>query len=218
MEQRTDLAEIISYINPADCDYQEWVNVGMALKHEGYSVAVWDEWSRRDFGRYHAGECEKKWKTFRGNSSPVTAGTIVQMALEHGWKPQFEGHELDWNDSIGEKDDLVIVDKNWVEAREVKEPSVWKPAQQLIQYLEILFEASEKVGYVTRTYERDGKFLPSKGCWDRTAGQLIQKLSECKNDDIGEVIGDYNEKAGAWIRFNPLDGKGCTNENVTEYK
>ena len=218
MERRTDLAEIIEYINPADCDYQEWVNVGMALKHEGYSVSVWDEWSRRDYGRYHAGECDKKWKTFRGTSSPVTAGTIVQMALERGWKPLFEGHELDWNDSIGEKDDLVIVDKNWVEAREVKEPAVWKPAEQLIQYLEVLFEASEKVGYVTRTYERDGKFLPSKGCWDRTAGQLIQKLSECKNDDIGSVIGDYNEKAGAWIRFNPLDGKGCTNDNVTEYK
>lgn len=218
MEQRTDLAEIIAYINPADCDYQEWVNVGMALKHEGYSAAVWDEWSRRDVGRYHAGECERKWRTFRGNVSPVTAGTIVQMALEHGWKPQFEGHELDWNDAIGDKNDFVIIDKNWVEAKEVIEPSVWNPVQQLIQYLEILFDASERVGYVTRTYERDGRFLPSKGCWDRTAGQLIQKLSECKNNDIGEVVGDYNEKAGAWIRFNPLDGKGCTNENVTEFR
>ena len=217
MEQRTDLAEIIEYINPADCDYQEWVNVGMALKHEGYSVSVWDEWSRRDVGRYHAGECERKWKTFRGNASPVTAGTIVQMALERGWKPQFEGHELDWNDSICDKDDLVIVDKNWIEAKEIKEPVNWNPAEQLIQYLEILFEASEKVGYVTRSYEKDGKFLPSKGCWDRTAGQLIQRLSKNK-DDIGAVIGDYNEKAGAWIRFNPLDGKDCTNENVTEYK
>lgn len=140
------------------------------------------------------------------------------MALEHGWKPQFEGHELDWNDAIGDKNDFVIIDKNWVEAKEVIEPSVWNPVQQLIQYLEILFDASERVGYVTRTYERDGRFLPSKGCWDRTAGQLIQKLSECKNNDIGEVVGDYNEKAGAWIRFNPLDGKGCTNENVTEFR
>lgn len=30
MEQRTDLLEIIEYINPAELDYQEWVNVGMA--------------------------------------------------------------------------------------------------------------------------------------------------------------------------------------------
>lgn len=218
MEQRTDLAEIIEYINPAELDYQEWVNVGMALKHEGCSVSVWDAWSRKDIGRYHRGECEKKWNTFRGNSSPVTAGTVVQMALERGWRPVVEGHELDWNDSIGEKDDLMIVDKNWIEEKEVKEPEQWNPAEQLIKYLETLFEASERVGYVTRTYERDGRFLPSKGCWDRTAGQLIQKLSECKNNDIGSVIGDYNEKAGAWIRFNPLDGKDCKNDNVTEYK
>ena len=31
-------------------------------------------------------------------------------------------------------------------------------------------------------------------------------------------MGDYNPEAGAWIRFNPLDGNGCKNENVTEYR
>ena len=35
---------------------------------------------------------------------------------------------------------------------------------------------------------------------------------------IGAVLGDYNPEAGAWIRFNPLDGNGCKNENVTEYR
>ena len=32
------------------------------------------------------------------------------------------------------------------------------------------------------------------------------------------MIGDYNSGAGAWIRFNPLDGHGVKNENVTEYR
>ncbi|MCC8164482.1 MAG: AAA family ATPase, partial [Lachnospiraceae bacterium] len=45
----------------------------------------------------------------------------------------------------------------------------------------------------------------------------IQKLSVCKGD-IGSVLGDYDPEVGAWIRFNPLDGKGCKNENVTEYR
>lgn len=85
MEQHTDLQEIIEYLNPAELDYQDWVNVGMALKHEGYSVDVWDTWSKND-RRYHSGECEKKWNTFHGSNSPVTAGTIVQLAMEHGWK------------------------------------------------------------------------------------------------------------------------------------
>ncbi|TLN09552.1 DNA primase, partial [bacterium] len=37
-------------------------------------------------------------------------------------------------------------------------------------------------------------------------------------DDLGAVLGDYNPDAGAWIRFNPMDGKGCKNENVTEFR
>ena len=32
------------------------------------------------------------------------------------------------------------------------------------------------------------------------------------------MLGDYNPEAGAWIRFNPLDGNGCKNENVTDYR
>lgn len=61
------------------------------------------------------------------------------------------------------------------------------------------------------------QWLPQKGSWDRTAGQLIEQLNTCKGD-IGAVLGDYNPEAGAWIRFNPLDGNGCKNENVTEYR
>ena len=213
------ILEALNYIDPADLNYTEWCSVGMALKEEGFDVSVWDTWSRRDIARYRGNirECEKKWNSFNGSAAPVTSGTIFQMALNQGWKPKFEGRELDWNDSINEKDDHVIIDKNWLEEKEVCEPEEWDPAGQLIKYLETLFEAAELVGYVTHSYEKDGRYLPSKGCWDRTAGQLIQKLSKCKGD-VGSVLGDCSPEAGAWIRFNPLDGNGCRNENVTEYK
>lgn len=218
MNQRTDLLEVIKYINPSDLDYQEWINVGMALKFEGYSVSDWDSWSRKDIGRYHNGECDRKWKTFTGSSSPVTAGTIIQMAKERGWEPQ-HGRELDWNDTIKNDSDRVVLDSSWVEEKEVKEPENWDPAQELITYLETLFGTDEKVGYVTRSWSKpdDDKKYPDKGSWDRTARQLIQKLWKC-NGDVGAVLGDYDPKVGAWIRFNPLDGKGCKNENVTEYR
>lgn len=214
-----DLKLILEYIDPSDCNYQEWVNVGMALKHEGYTAADWDTWSARDGGRYHAGECFKKWSTFEGAGTPVTGGTIVQMAKDRGWTPALSsdpGYSLDW-DSVIQQDDVVIVDKGWVEAREIKEPLIWDPVKDLITYLETLFESDENVGYVTRSFERDGKFLPTKGCWDRTAGQLIDALLKCKGD-IGAVLGDYNPEVGAWIRFNPLDGKGVKNDNVTDYR
>lgn len=217
MEQRTSLLEIIEYINPAELDYQSWVNVGMALKHEGYSVNDWDAWSKQDYGRYHAGECEKKWNTFRGTSSPVTGGTIVQMAMERGWEPQ-RGHELDW-DALIRNDSTRVVDSSWVEEKEVQEPEDWNPVKELVTYLETLFGTDERVGYVTRSWSKpdDDRKYPDKGSWDRTARQLIQKLLKCKGD-VGAVLGDYDPEAGAWIRFNPLDGKGCKNENVTEYR
>lgn len=216
MEYTTDLLEILNNIDPSLLDYQEWCNVGMALKYEGYTASDWDYWSQRDSKRYHKNECYRKWESFTG--SGVTGGTIVQYAKNQGWVPPFKesGHELDWNDVI-DKDEQVIVDKNWIEGKEVKEPLNWNPVAELITYLETLFDSTENVGYVTKTWLKDEKHLPTQGCWDRTAGKLIQQLNNCKGD-IGAVLGDYNEEAGAWIRFNPLDGKGCKNQNVTDFK
>ena len=57
MTEKTDLIELLDHIDPAQLDYQEWVNVGMALKHEGYSVSDWDKWSMRDSARYHSDDC-----------------------------------------------------------------------------------------------------------------------------------------------------------------
>lgn len=218
MEQRTDLREIIEYLNPAELEYQEWVDVGMALKHEGYPMEIWDSWSRND-SRYHLGECERKWNTFRGSNSPVTAGTIVQLAMDHGWRPAYTAHELNWDDEISTEG--IVIDSSWIEGKELKEPVNWNPVAEITRYLETLFEAGDNVGYVTGSWEKidekGTRWLPKRGSWDRTAGQLIEALNKC-NGDIGAVLGDYNEKAGAWIRFNPLDGKDCKNENVTEYR
>ena len=221
-QQGLNILEALAHLDPAQLDYQEWCNVGMALKLEGYSPDVWDQWSSRDHARYHPGECDKKWKGFRGNDTPVTAGTIIQYAINQGWNPGGEGFEIGWDDSIGsrkDKDDLKVVDAAWVEMQDVPPPPErMDGARELIRYLKALFEASENVGYVTTSYVNDdGRHVPTKGAFDRTAGQLIQALAEC-NGDIGSVLGDYNEEAGAWIRFNPLDGKGVKNENVTEFR
>lgn len=190
--------------------------MGMALKEEGYSCADWDAWSAKDLRRYHAGECAKKWSSFQGAESPVTGGTIYQMAVDRGWQPD-RGYELDWDSTIDT--DGIVVDQNWIENRDVSQPDAWHPAQQLITYLETLFEPGETVGFVTRSWRNDkGKYIPKdKGCYDKTAGQLIEELNR-HGDDISYAVGDYDKGGGAWIRFNPLDGKGVKNENVTEFR
>lgn len=221
MEQGYDLLQVLKAINPSLLSYQEWVDVGMALKEEGYDVAVWDEWSAQDAPRYHKNECYRKWQTFRGTGTPVTGGTIVQLAREQGWEPEVEpGHEIGWGDVIsGYRDELQVVNPAWVENREIEEPGDdWDPAADLVTYLETLFEPGENVGYVTKTWEdENGKHVPTKGNCDRTASELIKAIHKYKTD-IGAALGDYNPAAGAWIRFNPLDGKGVKNENVTEFR
>lgn len=214
MNDQMDLRELLPYINPASLSYQEWLSVGMALKLEGYPVEIWDNWSKAD-SRYHQYECQKKWNTFQGSITPVTAASIVQLAKDNGWTPADYGRSLEWEDAIDK--DLVIIDKDWVEGTEIHEPEHWDPVRDLIRYLETLFDSTDNVGYVTQSWEKDGKHFPSRGSWDRTAGELIEQLSKC-HGDLGAVLGDYDPEVGAWIRFNPLDGQGCRNDNVTEYR
>lgn len=148
-----DLLNALEYISPSELDYQDWVNVGMALKQEGYSVKDWDDWSRAD-SRYHNGECEKKWQSFNGSASPVTAGTIVQMAKDRGMTFR-ESKELGWNDEIafeqGDKGDIGV---NTCEGVKFYEPTNWNPVNEIVTYIETLFDSSENVGYVTETYKK----------------------------------------------------------------
>lgn len=124
--------------------------------------------------------------------------------------------------TINKRDDEhVVIKKGWLEEVDIAEPEKeWRPWEDLIKYIQTLFKPDEKVAYVTESYEKDGKYQPkTKGAWDRSAYQLIQQLGKCDNKKgICSVLGDCNTSAGAWIRFNPVDGKGIKNENVTDFR
>ncbi len=204
-----NILSALKSINVAEVDRSTWIAVGMALKEEGYPCSIWDDWSRNDT-RYHPGECEKKWEGFNGHGNPVKGGTIIQMAKEHGWVPCTEG-AMAW-------DDTIEYDGN-DGFNGFAPPDAWNPTEDLITYLELLFEKDDRVGYVTGDVWQDneGRWLPSKGVYDRTAGELIACLKK-HPDDIGATVGDWKPEAGGWIRFNPLDGEGVKNENVTRFQ
>lgn len=186
----------------------EWIAVGMALKEEGYPCSVWDDWSKND-KRYHPGECEKKWAGFNGTGKPVKGGTIIQMAKDRGWT-MFDGDGcLAWDDTI-EYDGGSFTGFSPVDA--------WDGVADFRTYLQTLFEPDEKVGYVTGDVWQDaeGRWVPSKGVYDRTAGELLKALDK-HPDDLGATIGDWKPEVGGWIRFNPVDGNGVKNENVTRF-
>lgn len=214
-----DLAECLDAIDPASCSYEEWAHVGMALHAEGYPASVWDDWSRRDPARYRAGECESKWKTFGRSPAEVAGGTIVMMARDAGWRPRGggddPGHALGWDDGSAACDP----DPAWIEPAEVPEPEgEWHGWRELVRYLEALFEPGEIVGYVTDAWEKDGRWVPkSRGSYTQTAGELVERLAKY-GDDLASSLGRPNPEAGAWVRFNPLDGEGVRNDNVTEFR
>lgn len=64
-------------------DYDHWVQVGMALKHEGEDVDVWRWWT--EACGYPDTEVAAKWESFKGgHGPPVTLGSIFQAARARG--------------------------------------------------------------------------------------------------------------------------------------
>jgi len=218
-----DLLPLLDYI-PAD-DYEIWCNVGMALKHEGYSCADWDRWSMKS-GKYESGECEKKWNTFNENTIKIVTGaTITKYAKDFGWKPKDRSDDfLAWDAVIGtDKKVKSIVDEGLVEKEPVPPAPTggdWKPGDQLSLYLNTLFEPDDIVAYVVlaKQREKDEKWFPAdSGVYKFTAKEIKGKIDHY-HGDLRYTLGDYNKEAGAWIRINPMDGNGVMNTNVADFR
>lgn len=225
MPRGYDLVECLDSIDPSTLAYSEWIEVGMALKQEGLPFSAWDDWSRRDARRYKGnGAMERKWDGFElRDGGGVAGGTIVELAREHGWSPsRDEGYALDWDGEVWADDPPSRkgpVDPTWVESRELHEPGAdWRGWRDLVRYLEALFEPSDIVGYVTEAWDKDGRWVPSnRGPHSETAGEIIERVTKY-GDDLAASMGWNGAEAGAWIRFNPLDGGGVRNANVAEFR
>lgn len=221
-ENAREILDALSYIEPMNLSYQEWVDVGFALHESGLACSIWDEWSAKDSARYHTGECARKWKSFgHGQGAHVSAGTLMYLAKQAGYHCSAMDEVFDWNskvDTIIDKPRAPRFSVAWAdEATPDEMTSTEKATVQLSKYLSALFDDDDHVGYVTESWTtQDGRRVPTKGSYDRTALQLRQELAHAK--DLGAVLGDYDADTGAWIRFNPLDGRGVGNANVTEYR
>jgi len=214
MDER--ITDALRYIDPDE--YGDWLAVGMGLKHEGFPVSVWDEWSRGS-AKYKPGTCERKWESFQeaNSGAPVTGGTIIQMAKDRGWSgPGGGAVAFGWDDEVEEIGrDYRIVDTGFVREEAVPEPGkTYDGAADLREYLSTLFQPEDYVGYCDELTEENGRWVPKRGKMRRTAGQLIAAL---QNGFEGSTI-KHDSPGGAMIRFNPLDGQGESDNNVTRYR
>lgn len=222
MTDKEKVYECLKLLNPSTLTYEEWLHVGMAIESVHGSFMDWDEWSKAD-SRYRQDECRRKWDSFKGNGAKVGLGTLCHIVINQGLSLPFKsdydgGKELDWDDWVEEAKPSAIVDTSWLEDSEIIEPKIFDEKSQVIEYLQTVFEPSEYVGYVFDSWHHEElkKWLPSRGHCNKTCEQLISELR--RYDEIEYVFGDYNKEVGAWIRFNPLDGKGVKDENITAYR
>lgn len=80
------VAEVASYIPNNDVDYEKWIRVGMAIHHAtgGTAFELWDDWSRKS-KKYDQEVMHTKWHSFGKAANPVTLGTLIHYAEEHGY-------------------------------------------------------------------------------------------------------------------------------------
>ena len=216
----SEARELLRQIPCSQLSYQEWTNVGAALHQEGLPCGLWDEWSASDPARYKSGECERKWRTFgHYGDKLVTMGSVYHMAEEYGWKPADSIKTYGW-------DDLITTDEEktagWHREETVLTvPPVadtYIPLRDVTDYLTALFEPEEKVCVVvTASQDDDGKWRPYGGSASRTCKQLLDTLKK-HPDDLSDTFGTTNPQAGVWVCFNPMDGEGRRNVNVTSYR
>lgn len=80
--------ELLSALDP-DMGYGAWVEVGMALHHQGRGdtdwLTAWDTWSSGS-GKYAEGECDSKWTSFSQQkftgSGSTTLATLIWRVRE----------------------------------------------------------------------------------------------------------------------------------------
>lgn len=155
-------------------------------------------------------EAKRKWNEAVefGKRSPIKWEESARSIDYGGAQP------LSWNSELSEDDALVVKDV-WLEEEVIEEPDKWDQCKELIEYLNIMFSPEDVIGYCVNPFEKDGKFIPSKGVYDRTVGEILKEL---KKGRIDNALGTPNEQSGGYIRINPLDGKGVKDVNVTDFR
>jgi len=157
-------------------------------------------------------EGRRKWEQSVqfGSRQPLERSVVAHASPD-------ASNAIGW-DEVVSPDEYRIVDTNWLETEVVREPDKWSPCAQLREYLSALFEPDEFVAYCTDPFERDGKYTPTQGTYHKTVSEILKSLKKNSRTGFEEAVGTPNEKCGAWIVINPVDGKGRKDENVTDFR
>ena len=130
MNDDTLVLEALDALDPHDlAGYGDWLKVAQGLHHEGYGYEVFGDWLTSHGMRFDENLTRQKWRSFGSYpGTPVTGGTIVQMARDAGWRPARRPWDGPDGDEAMEWDAPIICDPSWLEPAELPERP-WEPAE-----------------------------------------------------------------------------------------
>lgn len=92
----------------------------------------------------------------------------------------------------------------------------WDQAKDMDDFLRTMFDDDDYVGTCAEFYDKDGRRVPTKGYYQRSAKQIENVLDNTHN--VASAVGRYRVSDGAYVRINPLDGRGVSDANVVSFK
>ena len=105
---------LLAFID-ADCDYNQWVSVGMAIHHclSGGGVGLWDDWSSKGAKYCGSDKINRHWHSFGKTSNPVGYGTLLHHAKQGGY---CEPVTFVYDGSLGAVDDAPSINLDSVKS------------------------------------------------------------------------------------------------------
>lgn len=102
--------ELLNFI-PADCQHDDWVRVGMALKDSDCIFADFLAWSATGGDKFKGErECQTVWNSFKGTG--VKLGTLVNLAKEYGDETAVKKVVREWHKANDNDAPIVILDES----------------------------------------------------------------------------------------------------------
>ena len=190
-----DLDEIEALLEkiPASCTYEEWFHVAAALKRKGVDYEVFRRWSATSPEKFDEAACERTWNGAADPTKPaVTLATLQLYANKYSGVEQERPEMLPPPETIEEM------------------------TNQTIEFLDMFFKPGESFELVSKTWNQDGRTIPSR------PGTLITmpESSAQLYSQIYSTIAKSHD--GAWFIFNPLrsklEAKTAREVDVTEFR
>ena len=198
----SDLIRALDTIGCADLDRGEWCRLMAGWKAAGLPYEAIDSWNQRDAARYDERANRRTWDSFK-RAEGAGAGTVARIIREHGGTvPTYGGGKP----ATGREGTAEAVAEG--------------AAGQLAQFARAVFRAGDLINVVTASAERgDGKRSPAGKGADVPLSELLGAMeAEPSAAHLLEGLGlPYDPEAGAWVRVNPVDGRGVSDSDVTRH-